>query len=373
MKRLMMGLAFLFVLSNFIFAAEIKVGVIGPLSGDGKFYGETTINGVKLAIDQINAKGGVNGNTIKLIIEDDKGNSDESINAAKKLINVDKVSAIIGPVFSSNCLAVAPLAQQAKIPMLTPTGTNVAVTNAGDFISRICFVDPFQGEVMANFALDNLKVKTAVIMTDIASDYSKGLSDSFEKVFTARGGKVLDKVSYNGKDTDFTAQLTKIKGKKPAVIFAPGYAEVALIVKQARDIRIKSVFLGGDGWDSPDILKVAGSSIDGSFASTHFSPEAKDPAIKKFLEDYKKAYSIDASVLSALGFDAGYVFADALKKAGSADAEKLKAAINSTKGFKGVTGIINLDANRNAVKSAFVIEAKGGKFVFKATVDPKVK
>ncbi len=257
MKSKLVKLVLVFLISTLGFAEEIKIGVIAALSGPIAFYGQTTLNGMKLAIEQINAQGGINGQQIKLIIEDNKGDSTESVTIAKKLINVDKVTAILGPIISTNCLAVAPIAQEAKVPMLTATETNTQITTIGDYISRICFIDPFQGEVLANFAIDNLKINTAAVLKDSGSDYSIGLSNSFKRVFEKRGGKIVYEGSYMAKDTDFSSQLTAIKSKTPDVIFIPGYSEVAIMVKQAREFKINSVFLGSDGWDK-DILSTAG-------------------------------------------------------------------------------------------------------------------
>lgn len=370
MKKYLVKLLALLVLTSFAFGEEIKIGVIQGLSGPIAFYGQTTLNGIKLAIDQINEQGGINGDKIKLIIEDNKGKAGESVVIAKKLINKDGVVAILGPTISTSCLAVAPIAQESKTPMLTATGTNTLITQAGDYVARICFIDPFQGEVMANFGSRNLNAKTAMILEDAGSDYSLGLSDSFKKRFLSNGGEVFGTEKYVATDVDFSAQLTKVKAKNPDVIFVPGYQEVALIVKQARELGIKSVFLGGDGWDSQDILNNAGDAINGSFVSTHFSAESQDPMIVDFLKAHIEKYGEEPSVLTALGYDAARVMVDAIKRAGSTDKEAIKNAINSTKDFKGVTGTITLDENRNPVKDAFVLEAKDGKFVYKATVAP---
>ncbi|BDU49461.1 ABC transporter substrate-binding protein [Haliovirga abyssi] len=372
MKKLVALLMVLF--TSFVWAGEIKIGVIAPLSGPIAVYGQATVNGFKLAAEKINEKGGILGNKIKLIIEDNKGDAAEAVNAAKKLINLDKVVAVLGPVISTNSLAVAPIMQESKIPMLTPTGTNVKITEAGDYVSRVCFIDPFQGDVMANFAIDNLKVNSAVIMKDVNSDYSDGLGQAFKKRFEARGGKVISEISYAAGDVDFTSQLTKIKIKKPDVIFVPGYySEVALIVKQARDLKINSTFLGGDGWDNGKLFEIAGSAINGSYISTHFSPESADPMVQNFLKDYNSRFGEAPSVLAALGYDGADVMFAAMNRAGEINSEKIKDEINKTTKFKGVTGVITLDKNRNAVKSAFVIEAKDGKFVYKTTVEPVVE
>lgn len=352
-------------------AENIKVGLISSLSGPVAVYGQTTYNGIKLAVEQLNAAGGINGNKIELIVEDDKGDPAEAVTAAKRLISEKNVVALLGPIISTTCLAVAPIAQQNGVPMLTPTGTNIKITEAGDYIARTCFIDPFQGGVMATFGIDTLKAKTAVIIKDVNSDYSEGLAEEFVKVFEKKGGKVLDTLAYATNDVDYSSQLTKVKAENPDVIFVPGYYnEVALLVKQARDLQIKATFLGGDGWDNGKLFEVAGTAVTGSFVSSHFSPESQDPMIQNFLKDYIAMFKEDPSVLSALGFDAAGIMIEAMKKSTKISGEEIKNNINSTKDYKGVTGNINIDSNRNAVKSAFVLEAKDGGFKYKTTVEP---
>lgn len=372
MKKYLVRLLAIFVLCTMTFGEEIKIGVIQALSGQSAFYGQTTLDGIKLAVDQINEQGGVNGNKIKLIIEDNKGKAGESVIIAKKLISKDGVVAILGPTISTSCLAVAPIAQQEKTPMLTATGTNIEITKAGEYVARVCFIDPFQGEVMANFGAKNLSAKTAVVLEDLGSDYSLGLSKSFERRFVKNGGEILGIERYTSTDVDYSAILTKVKSKNPDIIFLPGYQEVALIVKQARERGITSVFLGGDGWDSEAILKNAGEAINGSFCSTSFSPESKDPMIVNFIKAHNDKYGKAPGVFTALGYDSARVMADAITRAGSIDKDAIKNAINTTTAFKGVTGTITLDKNRNPIKDAFVLEAKDGKYVYKATVAPSM-
>lgn len=371
MRKRILGIVAMLLIATMTLAETIKVGMLTPLSGPIAIYGQTTLNGIKLATEELNKKGGIKGNKIELIIEDNKGDAAEAVNAVKKMISVNKIKALLGPVISTNSLAVAPIMQENKIPMLTPTGTNSTITQVGDYIARTCFIDEFQGQVMGAFAIKNLKAKNAVILTDVNSDYSEGLAEEFKKVFEANGGKILDTVSYVANDVDFTSQLTKIKMKKPEVIFVPGYySEVSLIVKQARELRIDSVFLGGDGWDNGKLFEIAGDSINGSYISTHFSSESEDQQIKSFLKNYKARFGEEPSVLSALGYDAANVMYAAMERTENLDSTEIKNEVNKTKDFKGITGVISLDENRNAVKSAFVLEAKDGKFKYKATVDP---
>lgn len=350
---------------------DIKIGVIASLSGPVAFYGQTATNGLKLAVKEINQNGGINGKMINLVIEDDKGDSAEAVTAFKKLTNLDKVDAIYGPIISTNCLAVAPLAQEAKVPMITPTGTNIKITDIGDYISRVCFIDPFQGSVMANFALNNLDAKTAVIFKDVNSDYSDGLSEEFVSLFTEKNGKVLEVVNYVAGDTDFSSQITKIKSLNADVVFIPGYySEASLIVKQAKELQVKSTFLGADGWDNPALFEVAGEALNGSYICTHFSPENEEEVVQAFINNYFDEYMEDPNVFSSLGYDAANLLFDAIERAGSNNKEDIKNAINSTVDFKGVTGSITLDENRNPNKSAFVLEAKNGAFVYNTIVDP---
>ncbi|MBZ4683352.1 MAG: branched-chain amino acid transport system substrate-binding protein [Fusobacteriaceae bacterium] len=371
MKKLMLVVLGL-ILSVMSFGRDIKIGVIAPLSGPLALYGQTTVNGYELAVKEINAKGGINGMNLVLIKEDNKGDSAESVAAIKKLITVNKVDVILGGVTSGNTIAIAPIAQEYKLPMLTPTATNVKVTTFGDYISRTCFIDPFQGEVMANFASDNLKAKKAIIIKNAADDYSEGLAVEFEKTFKANGGKIVDVINYVTGDIDFSSQLTKIKNMNTDVIFLPGYYnEVALVVKQARDLGIDATFLGGDGWDNSKLFEIGGTSVNGSYVLTHFSKESEDTQVQDFINNYFNEFFEDPSPLSALGYDAAYIMAEAIKKAGSLDREKIKNAINSTKNYKGVTGVISLDKNRNAKKSAFVLKAENGAFIYETTVDPK--
>ncbi len=336
----------------------IKVGVYGDLTGQTSSFGQSTKNGIELAVEEINAAGGVNGSKIVLVIEDDQGRPEQAKTVVSKLINQDKVRAVLGEVASTNSLAAAPVAQEAKIPMITPSSTNPKVTEVGDYISRVCFIDPFQGAVMAKFAANTLKAKTAAILGDVNSDYSKGLTQFFEEEFAKLGGKVLAKEAYTQTDPDFKGQLTKIRELKPDVIYVPGYyGQVGIIAKQARELGINVPLLGGDGWDSPEIWSLGGEALKNTFISNHYSAENPAPEIQNFVKAYKAKFKVEPDSLSALAYDAAKVLADAIKRAGGAsDSAKLKDAINSTKDFAGVTGKITIDATRNAVKPAVVLE-----------------
>jgi branched-chain amino acid transport system substrate-binding protein len=352
----------------------IRVGVYGDLTGQTSSFGQSTKNGIELAVSEINAAGGVNGKKIDLIVEDDQGRPEQAKTVVSKLINQDKVHAVLGEVASTNSLAAAPVAQEAKIPMITPSSTNPKVTEVGDYISRVCFIDPFQGSVMAKFAANTLKAKTAAILGDVNADYSKGLTQFFEEEFVKLGGKVIAKEAYTQSDPDFKGQLTKIRELKPDVIYVPGYyGQVGIIVKQARELGMTMPMLGGDGWDSPELWKLGGAALKNAFISNHYSADNPDPAIQNFVKAYQAKYNAVPDSLAALAYDAAKVLADALKRAGGTDPVKLKDAINATKNFAGVTGSISLDGKRDAVKPAVVLEcdAAAGKFTFKETIAPE--
>lgn len=354
--------------SDIVNSDTIKVGVIATLSGSGKFYGEYVLNGVNLAVMQINAKGGLNGKSIQLIVKDDKGNSTTAQEVATQLKN-ENVLAVIGPVFSSNSISVAPIFQDAKIPMITPTGTNYEVTQAGEYISRVCFTDNFQGKIMAKFAIENINAKTAVIMTDSKSDYSKILSMNFETEFINKSGTIKNKIYYAGTDTNFSQELLKIKSDNPEVVFLPGYIEVKNIIKQAREIGITAIFIGGDGWDDNSLVLDVGNSIDGSYYCTHFAINETNPKISNFVDDYKAKYGTVPSIISALGYDSMVMLNEAAKKAETiSDREKIKNAINSIKDMKLVTGNLTMDSNRNPIKDGFIVKIDNQKFKYYTTV-----
>ncbi|MCA1639660.1 MAG: ABC transporter substrate-binding protein [Acidobacteria bacterium] len=308
---------------------DIKVGVYGDLTGGTASFGQSTKNGVQLAVDEINAAGGVNGRKITLVIEDDQGQPQQATTVVQKLINQDKVVALLGEVASTNSLAAAPVAQAAKIPMITPSSTNPQVTERGDYISRVCFIDPFQGSVMAKFATNTLKAKTAAVLGDNSSDYSKGLTQFFEQQFVKLGGRVITKQTYAQKDQDFKAQLTAIRQQNPDVIYIPGYyGEVGIIARQARELGMNMPLLGGDGWDSPDLWKLGGASLKNSYISNHYSADNPAPEIQNFVKAYNAKFNVAPDSLAALAYDAAKVLADAIKRAGGTDSAKLKETLN---------------------------------------------
>lgn len=352
----------------------IKVGLYGDLTGATSSFGQSTKNGVELAVEEINAAGGVNGKKMVIISEDDQGRPEQAKTVVSKLISQDKVEALLGEVASTNSLAAAPVAQEGKIPMITPSSTNPKVTEVGDYISRVCFIDPFQGAVMAKFSANTLKAKTAAIFGDVNSDYSKGLTQFFKEEFTKLGGKIVAEEAYTQNDPDFKGQLTKIRDLKPDVIYIPGYySQVGIIAKQARELGMNMPLLGGDGWDSPELWKLGGEALKNSYISNHYSADNPAPEIQNFVKAYKAKFNVVPDSLAALAYDAAKVLADAIKRAGGTEGAKLKDAINATKDFPGVTGKITLDGKRNAVKPAVVLELlpAESKFTFKETIAPE--
>jgi len=305
------------------------------------------------------------------VVEDDQGKPEEAQTVVTKLITSDKVVAIIGEVASSRTLAAAPVAQQNKIPMITPSSTNPKVTQVGDYIFRTCFIDPFQGLVMAKFATNTLKVKNVAILRDIKNDYSVGLADVFVENYKKMGGAIVSDESYSEGDTDFSAQLTAMKARKPEAIFVPGYyTEVGLIARQARKLGIAAPLMGGDGWDSPKLWEIGGEALNGSFFSNHTSVDDPDPTIQKFVTAYKARFNEIPDSLGANAYDTALIVVDAIKRAGSTDPAKLRDALAQTKNFPGIAGPISLDADRNAIKPAVILKVSNGKYDFVERVNP---
>lgn len=353
-------------------SGPILVGYYGDLSGRTSSFGQSTKNGVEMAADEINKAGGINGRLIQIITEDDQGEPNKAATVVTKLINQDRVHALLGEVASSNSLAAAPKAQEAKVPMITPSSTNPAVTQVGDYIFRVCFIDPFQGEVMAKFSANNLKAKRAAILYDFNSDYSRGLYQFFKRSFTGLGGQIVSEQSYTQGDRDFSGQLTAIRAANPDAIYVPGYyGEVGVISNQTKQLGIKAPLLGGDGWDAPQLWQLGGASLNGNYISNHYSVDDPSPAIQKFVADYKGRYAILPDALAALGYDSMKVLADAIKRAGTTENTKLREAIAQTKNFPGVTGQITIDQDRNAVKPAVVLKLQDSKFVYETTISPE--
>jgi len=352
---------------------EIKIGAILSLSGPTATYGDACLKGIKLALEEINSTG-IKGKRLEIVVEDNRGEESIAPQLLNKLSDRDKVLAILGPLESSTSLAVASLAQTAKIPLLTPTATNPKVTEVGDYISRICYIDPFQGEVMANFAYKSLKIKNAAVIFDSQSEYSQGLANFFIKKFKGFGGNIIFQDSYREGEINFTRQIEGLKRAKPEAIFMPGYyTEVGLFLKQAKEKGLSSVMLGGDGWDSPKLFEIAGQvleSKEGSYICSHFSIDDPDTQVQIFVKKFKGKYDETPNAMAALGYDAAMVLADAIRRALGMNREAIKEAINSTYRFPGVTGLISLDEKRNAVKSGIVLKAEKNRFVFLEKINP---
>jgi len=357
---------------------EFKIGVNLELSGAVASYGQSLESGIDLAIKEINADGGIDGKKIVPVKVDNKSDLTEATNGALKLIDQDKVSAIIGAATSGDTVAQVQIANDKKTVLLTPSGTapNVTVNDDGklnEYAFRTSFIDPFQGNVAANFAINDLKIKNAAIYADSASDYAKGLAAAFKETFTAAGGKIVSEESYVAKDTDFSATLTRIKGKNPEFVFIPGYyEEVGLIIKQAREMGITAPFMGADGWDSPKLIDLAGAeSLNNTFITNHYSSEDPDEKIQKFVSAFNDEYGKSPDAFNALGYDSVYLLKDAVERAGSTDSEKIKEELAKTKELSLITGVVTIDENHNPIKSATVLEYQDGKQVFKTKVDPE--
>jgi branched-chain amino acid transport system substrate-binding protein len=358
----------------------ILIGHYGSLTGPEATFGQSTSNGIKLAIKEVNAAGGVNGKQIVLKEYDTKGESKEAGTSVTRLVTSDKVVAVLGEVASSLSLAGGRVAQQYGVPMITPSSTNPSVTALGPMISRVCFIDPFQGYVGAKFAYETKNARNIAVLFDQTAAYSKGLKDDFKKAFTAMGGKVPAELAYSKGDPDFSAQLTAIRATNPDMIYVPGYYnDVGNIAQQARRLGINCPLLGGDGWDSSELAKIGKDAIVGSFYSNHYSPDQPEAAVRTFITKYQAEYKGETpDGLAALGYDAANLLFDAMKRSKSLTGTDLSAAINSTKGFAGVTGSITMDEQRNAQKAAVMVEMKKDEKgeirpVYAATITPEDK
>jgi len=351
-------------------ADEIVVAEFASLTGATASFGQSSHKGVQMAVDEQNAAGGVLGKKIRLVTEDNQSKAGEAATVVRRMFSREKPVALLGEVASSRSLEAAPIAQQNKIPMISPASTNPKVTEVGDYIFRVCFIDPFQGAVLAKFMLDR-GWKNAAILTDVKQDYAVGLAEFFKEYFTKNGGTVVSEQSYSSGDKDFKAQLTSIRSAEPQAILVAGYYnEAGLIASQARELGLDVPLLGGDGWDSPSLVEVAGDAMEGNFFSNHFSAEDQTPAVQNFLARFRAKYSEEPDAMAALGYDAAMLLFDAMKRAGTTDSQPLRDAIAATKGFPGVTGSITLDEKRNATKPAVILRVDGGKFRYVETVTP---
>ena len=352
--------------------SALKIGYFGDLTGPTYNFGQSAMNGVLMAAAHINQYGGINNRQIDVVIQDDRGSAEEAARLAGKLIDQDKVVAVIAGGVSGNSRAAAPKAQSSHIPLISPSSTDPAVTQTGDYIFRACFVDSFQGEVMASFAAEKLKIKKAAILFDINSSYGRGLTEFFETSFRKLGGEIVNKQSYTQGDSDFRGQLSAIKAAEPEVIYIPGYyLEVALIAKQARALGLNQPLLGGDGWDAPELWQLGGDALNGSYISTHYSPDDPSPKIQRFVQEYKQRYqNLVPDAHAALAYDATLLLFDAIKRAGTTDGPQLRHALAQTKNFDGVTGLISMDEHRNAVKPAVVLKLQDASFIYQEKIQP---
>jgi branched-chain amino acid transport system substrate-binding protein len=356
-------------------AKEIKIGLITPLSGDVKTFGESVKNAFEIAVEEANAKGGVAGRKITTFIVDDKNDPTEASNAANLLINQHGVQAIVGSVTSKTTIPVSDLAQSSRIPTITGTATNPKVTVADgkrkDYMFRACYTDSFQGTVMAKFARDTLRAANAAVLYDASNDYSKGIAEVFRDAFLRMGGKVVAYESYGKDDVDFSALLTKVKAAKPEVLFLPDYYnKVGLIAKQAKETKLNATRIGPDGWDSPELVNVAGDAIEGGYFSNHYSPEDTRPEVVNWVKKYKEKFRQTPDALGTLAYDATNMLLEAIRKANSGDPGKIRDALASLSGFEGVTGKFTMDANGDPIKSAVIIRIQGGKQKFLQVVNP---
>jgi len=352
----------------------IKIGFFGDLSGPTFNFGESAKNGLLMAADEINQGGGIDGRRIDVVIDDDGGSPEKAATLTARLIDQDKVVAIIAGGTSGNSRAAAPKAQSAKIPLISPSSTDPAVTQVGDYIFRACFVDAFQGEVMARFAANTLKAKKAAILFDFNSPYGRGLTDYFELSFSKLGGQIVSKLSYTQGDVDFKGQLSTLQSSAPDVIYIPGYyGDVAVIAKQARMIGLTQPLLGADGWDAPELWQLGGDSLNGSFITTHYSVDDPSPAIQRFVHEYKQRYgNLTPDAHAALAYDAMRVLVDAIARAHTTESTQLRDSLAKTKGFAGVTGVISMDSDRNAVKPAVVLKLQDARYIYQETIQPEM-
>lgn len=353
-------------------ADTIRVGEYASLHGNEATFGQSSHNGTVIAVEEINNAGGVLGRKIELITEDNQSKAGESATIVKKFISRDHVVAVLGEVASGRSLEAAPICQTNHVPMISPSSTNPEVTAKGDYIFRVCFTDPFQGRLLAEFGRKTLKANKVALLADVSSAYSEGLAKYFREPFEKSGGQVVIDKKYSGKDKDFRAQLTAIKAANVDAIFVPGYyTEVGLIVSQARQLGITVPMFGGDGWEAPELIEIAGAkNLENAFYSTHFSPENPEPLIQKFVATYQTKFGSKPDAMAALGYDSAMVLFDAIKRAGTTDGPKLRDAIAATKDYPCLTGKTTLDADRNAPKSAVIITFEGGKFKYLQTVEP---
>jgi len=350
----------------------INVGEVASLTGKEAAFGQSSHKGTQLAIEEINSSGGIDGKQVALHTEDNQSMQGQSATIVKMLISRDKVVAVLGEVASSRSLEMAPICQHEHIPMISPSSTNPRVTQIGNYIFRVCFIDPFQGTVMAKFAAQNLHIKKIAVLTSVSSAYSVGLAKYFKQTFAADGGDLTIEQKYSEGDKDFKAQLTAIKAAGVDGIFVPGYyTEAALICIQAHELGMDLPIFGGDGWEAEELIQIGGPAVEGKFYSTHYSPDNQTPEVQDFVKKFRARWDGETpDAMAALGYDSAMVLADSIHRAGTTEGPQLRDAIAATKDYAGVTGRTTIDAERNATKAAVIITVKDGKFKFVQTMAP---
>jgi branched-chain amino acid transport system substrate-binding protein len=367
---IILGLAFAMPAPAFSQAKSdtIKIGVFLPMTGGVAAYGQGSWQGAQVARDM---KPTILGKKVELILVDDKSDKIEAANAVTRLVEKEKVVAIIGSSISGNTMAGGPIAEKAGVPVVSPTATNPLVTQGKKYIFRVCFIDPFQGEMAAKYAYETLNKRKAALIIDKAQDYCVGLADFFEKSFTKMGGQIVSKTYCQTGDKDFTAQLSAIKAKNPDVLYMPNYyTEVALAMKQARDLGLDLPVLSGDGAQDKALIDIGKQNVEGLMFTGHFEKEAAStPLAKKFIPIYEKKFG-KVGTFDVMGADAYFVLTDAIERAKSTEGAKIRAALASTKNFQGISGLINIGEDGNAVKSLVIVQVRGGDFRYVATVDP---
>ena len=350
---------------------EIRVGEYGSLTGSTATFGKSTHEGIVIAVEEINAAGGIKGKKIRLFTEDDQSKPEEAANAVTKLISQNNVSVILGEVASSRSLAAAPICQQNGVPMITPSSTNPKVTEVGDHIFRVCLLDSFQGKAVAAFVVQELKFRRGAILIDVKNDYSVGLAQFFRENFESLGGRIVASPSYSEGDSDFRSQLTAVKAQNPQFIFVPGYyTEAGQIALQARDLGMRMPIIGSDGWESPKLLEIGGRALEGAYYSNHYYAEDPSPAVQAFVQKYQQKFGAVPDSLAALAYDAAKVMAEAMARTANLEKKEIRDQIAATSGFQGVTGNITIGPDRNAVKSLVMLKVENQKLVLAAVVTP---
>lgn len=349
----------------------LVIGSVGSLTGPEASFGTSVREGIQFAVEQVNAAGGVKGRRVEVRYYDTQGRLEESVSAAKRLLTQDGALVILGDVSSTNSLAIADAAQAARVPMVTPSATNPEVTRKGDYIFRTCFIDPFQGQAMARFAREHLKLERVAVLQDDKNAYSLGLSRAFTEAFTRLGGAVIATESYGKGDTDFRGPLVAVKKAKPQAVYLPGfYNEVGVIARQAREVGLTQPLLGGDGWDGNGLLELAGGALEGSYYSSHYAVDNPSPELRRFFTAYQTRYGHAPEAASALGYDAARVALAAMERAETLTGPAIRDALARTKDFPGASGTITLDAERNPVKPAVILRIHGSRREYAASVTP---